>query len=56
MEPMKYVIASSKKDYLEPKLHYLALSTGENKTLNLKDATSIRLLQDMLSIFISRFV
>jgi hypothetical protein len=42
---------------LEPKLHDLALPMGENKTLNLKDITSLKLLQDiMLLISISRFM
>jgi hypothetical protein len=42
---------------LEPKMHDLALSMGENKTLNLKDITSLKLLQDvMLLISISSFV
>jgi hypothetical protein len=42
---------------LEPKLHDLALSMGENKTLNLKDVTLLKGLQDiMLSISISNFV
>jgi hypothetical protein len=42
---------------LEPKLHDLALSMGENKTLNFKDVTLLKPLQDtMLSISISSFV
>jgi hypothetical protein len=42
---------------LEPMLHYLALSMGENKTLNLKDITSLKHLQDIvILIFISSFV
>jgi hypothetical protein len=34
----------------------LALSVGENKTFNLKDRTLLKLLQDMLSMFLSSFV
>jgi hypothetical protein len=42
---------------LEPKLHDLALSLGENKTLNFKDTTSRTLFQDfLLLISISSFV
>jgi hypothetical protein len=42
---------------LEPKLHDLALPMGENKTLNSKDVTALKLLQDiMLSKSISSFV
>jgi hypothetical protein len=33
---------------LEPKSHDLTLSMGENKTLNLKDITSLRLLLDTI--------
>jgi hypothetical protein len=41
---------------LESKLLDLALSTGKNKTFNLKDITSLKLFQDiMLLIFISSF-
>jgi hypothetical protein len=41
---------------LEPKLHDLALSMAENKTLNLKDITLLKHLQDtMLLISISIF-
>jgi hypothetical protein len=42
---------------LKPKFHDLVLSMGENKTLNLKDIPSLKLLQDiMLLISISSFV
>jgi hypothetical protein len=42
---------------LEPKLHDMALSMGENKTLNLKVVTLLKYLQDiMLSTSISNFV
>jgi hypothetical protein len=42
---------------LEPKLLDLALSMGENKTLNVKVVTSLKRLQDiMLSTSISNFV
>jgi hypothetical protein len=42
---------------LKPKLPDLAQSMGENKTLNLKDITSLTRLQDiMLLISISSFV
>jgi hypothetical protein len=45
------------KKGLEPKSHDLALSMGDNKTLNLKDITSLKHLQDiMLLISISSFV
>jgi hypothetical protein len=37
---------------LEPKLHDLALSMGENKILNLKDITSLKFLQDFVDIHI----
>jgi hypothetical protein len=42
---------------LEPKLRYLALSMGENKALNLKDITLLKLSQDIvLLISTSSFV
>jgi hypothetical protein len=42
---------------VEPKLHSLALSVGENKTLNLKDTTSLKHLQNIvLLISISSFM
>jgi hypothetical protein len=53
------LVSSGMLKGLEPKLHDLALSMGENKTLNLKDITLLKLFQDtciMLLISISNFV
>jgi predicted DNA-binding protein len=33
---------------LKPKLHNLAMSMGEKKTLNLKGMISVKLLQDII--------
>jgi hypothetical protein len=54
---IQIVVLRSVNKGLEPKLHDLALSMGKNKTLNLKDVTSLKLLKDiMLLISISSFV
>jgi hypothetical protein len=37
---------------LEPKLLCLALSMGENKTLNSKDITLLKLLQDIMLLIL----
>jgi hypothetical protein len=41
--PLEANSAKYRSKGLKPKMHDLALSVGENKTLNLKDKTSLKL-------------